>query len=234
MIFPRPSSLIEEITKNSLNVFQDDMKRHNIRVKNIQWIRTPLMEFIFAGQKDAFNSLGCGEVVTCYHGTKTENMNSISDIGFLDPENPNYKVVNGNVYGKGIYMSKDITYSRGYAKNSLIVTACLPGVNDEHSKNPVNFMLVLNSKSQVLPLFVAEVTNANILVKPVSLENIPLFDFAKVLSVHMKNAETISNATGVSLGTCLHLCHKTFTTEGLSEEEGLKKITEYLDIFQVE
>lgn len=235
MMFPQPSDQVEQIAQHALDVFRDEARKHDIRIKSLKRIRTPLMEFIFCDQKNAFDSLSCGDITICFHGTKTENLDSISDIGFLDPDNPKYKVANGNSYGKGIYMSKDINYASSYAKTSLIVTACLTGAINEHSRNPLNFMLVLNSKSQVLPLFVAEVSRKNIAIEiPKEVNNVSLFDFAETLNKHMKNAEMISNVSGVSLGTCLHLCHKTFTTELLTEAEGLEKILKYLSDYQVE
>ncbi len=66
----------------------------------------------------------------CYHGTAKKNFDKITESGLKVPDGRKLKhATDSGWYGKGIYVSKDITYAKAYSKaaKQLFLCLCLSG-----------------------------------------------------------------------------------------------------------
>lgn len=254
--FPPPLEDLENITQE---LFKQLLKETNnlSGIYKIERIRSPLQEQIFLGQRECFrNFVNNGNVCIAYHGTSNTVLESISDLGLLDPNHPKYVRKTGNRFGKGVYVSKNINYAKRYARPSVLVVAILEGElkklsSSEASKKShlpledfsilVGEETVLQSSSQVLPLFILETNNNNIvkskvLTSPVknikNLEDVPLFDFITVLQKHIPLAEKLKTLyPKVSFGILLHLCER---AEAQQPGDTLNWAIDYLNTFDLE
>ena len=190
-------------------------------LSRIERIRSPLQERKFLEQRACFKSF-CdnGSVCLAFHGTASKNLVSIADAGLLDPNHPKYVRATGNRYGKGIYVSKQFSYAKMYAKPSLLVVAILEGehkvvqprdaTRNAHLPIEYNSILVgqetiLQSNSQILPLFVVTFGSKGYSTWP-ELNTVPLFNFTDVLIKHMPIAQELKVLfPQVALGVLLHL-----------------------------
>jgi hypothetical protein len=166
--YPAPDPFIKNVWKIILDkMLQNDYIKSNIC--DISIIRSPLKEKTFADAVDIFtnylNTEGAGEIHIGYHGTSATYLDSIIDKGLLSPMDAKYKLVNGNAYGKGVYISTDAAYSVGYARSvgnntgTFLVCAYIKGIycdltmfknGRQPTKNPQNMALTNNRESMVL------------------------------------------------------------------------------------
>ena len=166
----------------------------------------------------------------------------------LDPDHPQYRRAFGNRYGKGIYVSNSFHYALRYAKPSLLVVAIVEGDHKSfthqeardacfqaNSRVPeaikfnsisVGPEIVLQSNSQVLPLFVVTCDQIDRSLNgfdcyssheespqrlshtslPATVADVPMFNFAEILVVHLPLARKLKNMfPNVALGVLLHL-----------------------------
>lgn len=129
---------------------------------DIYALSAPITEFNFKNFHDCYPDL---DIEIGFHGTCKEVLDSICNFGMLDPSNMNYKVRNGNVYGKGIYVSPVLSYAQGYDKGYLLVVLFVRGRIEYKAKSnealdgdyhhPCKQIMVLRSTTQVLPIFAA-------------------------------------------------------------------------------
>jgi hypothetical protein len=105
--------------------------------------------------------------VLCFHGTATNNIESILQHGLLVPgEGNNIKVSNGSAYGKGIYLSVDPAVSIPFCKggNKMFVCACLLG--SKFVTSPNGSIIVAFENSHVMPCFVITFASQQYLPPP--------------------------------------------------------------------
>lgn len=146
--------LLGEHIKRAFDIIKD-------KYGEIHALSAPIAEFIFKGFVEG-NGLN---IEIGFHGTRKEVLESICNFGMLDPSNVNYKVHNGNVHGKGIYVSPSLQFAQGYDRGCLLVLLYAKG-NDECKRTvrngqdidadfyiPCRDIVVLRSTSQVLPIF---------------------------------------------------------------------------------
>ena len=146
-------------------------------------------------------------------------MESVADIGLDSPR------TSGNRNGKGICVSDSFHRALGNARSSLLVTAILEGDHrkftpkearsawmDEVTYNSfsVGHKIVLQSNSQVLPLFVVTCGTPSLnnleTCLPDCVEDITMFYFADALKVHFPLAMKLKNMfPEVAIGILLHL-----------------------------
>jgi len=249
--FPPPLEDLENITQELFKQLLKDTNNLS-GIYKIERIRSPLQEQIFLGQRECFrNFISNGDVCIAYHGTSNTVLESISDLGLLDPNHPKYVRKTGNRFGKGVYVSKNINYAKRYARPSVLVVAILEGElkklsSADASKKShlpledfsilVGEETVLQSSSQVLPLFILETKNTVKSVSPVknikTLEDVPLFDFITVLKKHIPLAEQLKTLyPKVSFGILLHLCERAETQQ---PNDKLNWAIDYLNTFDLE
>lgn len=135
-------------------------------------------------------------------------------------------------------------YAKNYARPSLLVVAIVEGEHrnvdpNEASRNshlpiPCNSILVgketiLQSNSQILPLFVLTFGKNN-KATSVPFEEVPLFNFAKVLIKHLPLAQMLKeNFPKSSLGTLLHL-----SSQAANEKDPSAWALDYLNSFDLD
>lgn len=128
---------------------------------------SPVSELLFINYLSMYES---NKVEVGFHGTRPEVVKSIEMYGMLDSNSPKYRVANGNVYGKGIYVSPSLAYASGYGKGCLLSLLYIKGqVKDENPRqntelegdytNPIESIIVLRSTAQVLPIFMVCTTD---------------------------------------------------------------------------
>ena len=167
---PINSSLLERAT----DLFNSLAKRvGSSDISKIRPIRGHISEYLFC----MFHEYCMSEnkaIDMAFHGTGGEVADSVQLYGMFDPTFAGYNVKNGNVWGKGVYVSPNINFAKGYARNNGIIIAGLiikgvtekekfvTGHNDLNSDSQViGDIIVLRSTSQMLPLFVVPGTCVN-------------------------------------------------------------------------
>lgn len=141
------------------------------KYKNITPLISPMSRYLF---EQFFNTPPCGEdnstkleIEIGYHGTTKEVLDSIVNFGMLDPTSAQYKVRNGNVHGKGVYVSPSLQFAQGYNRGCVLVLLFIRGnacqgkgysskdeLDSDHY-SPCRDIVVLRSTTQVLPIFAA-------------------------------------------------------------------------------
>lgn len=158
---PIDKSLISHATK----LFNALAKRCS--PDKIMPIRGSISEFLFLSFLNYYEDKDSA-ISIVFHGTDAVIANSIQLYGMFDPTFDNYKVKNGNAWGKGVYVTPNIDFAMPYAKNrgNGIIIAGLAikgetktdnlvmGSNDLKSDSQViGDIVVLRSTCQMLPLF---------------------------------------------------------------------------------
>lgn len=145
-------------------------------ILSIKRLRLPIQEFLFTENIASFRSIYKNpetyEIDFGFHGTADSNLESIIHKGFLAPYDSTYNKKNGNVYGKGVYVTKTPSIAAQYARNkgTVIMAAFIYGESEisqnksyidqelEFNSLIVNeFAVVLQGSTQVLPLFAIKV-----------------------------------------------------------------------------
>lgn len=170
-----------DIHERLQSVYQDAfgiIKSHKVtRKMYIQKLVAPINMINFINNHTCFQKFyDCkDEIKIGYHGTSMAVLDSIITNGFLAPYQSDFKVANGQAYGKGVYVSPSIDFSLGYSKGKdrdvnngvFIVTAYTMGITelsgtrkcvsnteltaDSYIGSPQ--ITVLRGASQVIPLF---------------------------------------------------------------------------------
>jgi len=98
-------------------------------------------------------TLGRVRINLCFHGTRIRNYPSILKEGLIVPGSNGVRVVNGNIYGKGIYVATNPMISLHFSdQNHLLVCGVLLG--DWFVTSRVGQIIVVGSSSQVIPCFI--------------------------------------------------------------------------------
>lgn len=148
------------------------VKAYNLLISNnpkmqIIALNSPISSLLFLNYLNAYET---NKIEIGFHGTRSDVIKSIETYGMLDSNSPKYRVANGNVYGKGIYVSPSIRFASGYARNSgwLLVLLYIRGqiadtnptcnceLNGDYT-SPHKDIVVLRSTIQVLPIFAAKI-----------------------------------------------------------------------------
>jgi hypothetical protein len=156
---PLNERLIEAATKAF-----NGLASHGV-VGDIIPLRAHISEFLFLNFLDISSEY---KIDVYYHGTRSDFSRSIETNGMFDFTNPKYKVANGNVWGRGVYVTPSINFAMEYSSPDGIVVVVLVIKGVEASKNeivsgnhdlladsqsPTPSITVLRSTCQALPIF---------------------------------------------------------------------------------
>ncbi|KAF9032673.1 ADP-ribosylation [Hymenopellis radicata] len=107
------------------------LKTFGVKVKRFHWIVNYELEKRFEESRDILRDISGEEPqeLQLFHGTSSENIDSILNNGFRIGGLGGHGVVNGTALGYGVYLATDPNLSLQYARNASRIFACrvLPG-----------------------------------------------------------------------------------------------------------
>jgi len=129
-------------------------------VKQVDVYDSPKVQKAFSDKKRELKARGSdGSQIWVFHGTAKENIEKICAGGFIVARDPS-QIVNGAVYGHGVYTAKGPATPMGYARdvNAVILCLALPGrqgvQGQDDSWSPQQDWMIFKTAEQLRPKYV--------------------------------------------------------------------------------